>query len=76
MAPAGYPFAKPDCFWAAGELRLENGNLPQSANVNTIPETAEAGLWFSWHLTHPWDPNRDDLLTWLASIAERFRSAR
>ena len=76
LAPAGYPYANPDCFWADSELRLESGALPQSSNVTGIPETSHVGLWFSWHLTQAWNPNRDSLLTWLAAIAERFRKAQ
>jgi len=28
-------------------------------------------LWFSWH-TQQWNANRDDMLSWLASIRERL----
>lgn len=76
LAPAGYPYANPDCFWADADLRLESGALPQASNVTPIPETPHVGLWFSWHLTQAWNPNRDCLLTWLAAIAERFRKAQ
>jgi hypothetical protein len=76
MAPAGYPYAAPDCFWADETLRLENGQVPKNAAVNPIPDTSIRGLWFSWHLTQGWNPNVDSLLTWLASIASRFRAAQ
>jgi len=75
LAPTGYPYAAPDCFWADCELRLATGAMPVSSAVNPIPETSLSGLWFSWHLTHPWNPNIDNLLTWMATVEMRFRSA-
>jgi hypothetical protein len=72
FAPQGYPFAKPDCFWADADLRLASGALPQNANqANPMPGLAKAALWFSWH-TDSWNASRDDLLTWFASIRDRL----
>jgi hypothetical protein len=76
LAPVGYPYAAPDCFWADAELRLANGTMPQNSAINPIPETSLQGLWFSWHLQKPWNPNVDCFLTWLATIDARFRSAK
>jgi hypothetical protein len=51
VAPQGYPFAKPDCFWADPDLRLANGNLPQNSQMNNpIPGVPDSLLWFSWHV--------------------------
>lgn len=73
VAPQGYPFANPDCFWADADLRLANNGIPQNAQVNnTIPGTGETALWFSWHLQQPWSPNRDDLLTWIGVVKQRL----
>lgn len=72
LAPNGYPFAKPDCFWADEDLRLATGAMPQNANCSTpVPGSGASALWFSWHTDH-WNPGRDDLLTWVASIKERL----
>lgn len=71
LAPAGYPYSKPDCFWADADLRLASGALPQSANVQAVPGLGTPALWFSWHTDH-WNAGRDDLLTWIASIKERL----
>lgn len=72
VAPQGYPFAKPDCFWADVDLRLANGNIPQNAQLNNpIPGVPESLLWFSWHVD-PWNPNRDDLVTWFTLIRQRL----
>jgi hypothetical protein len=72
FAPQGYPYAKPDCFWADSDLRLASGAMPQSANTNTpITGVGRAALWFSWHTDH-WNASRDDLMTWIASIKERL----
>jgi hypothetical protein len=72
FAPQGYPYAKPDCFWADHDLRLASGALPQNTNqANPMPGLAQAVLWFSWHVDQ-WNASRDDLLTWLASIRARL----
>ena len=74
VAPQGYPFSNPDCFWTDHDLRLANGGIPQSAQVQINPAigVGEALLWFSWHLQRPWSANRDDLLTWVAVIRQRL----
>jgi Prokaryotic E2 family E len=69
IAPAGYPVARPDCFWADFSLRLANGGLPQNSSPQPTPFGMNL-LWFSWHLT-TWNP-RDTLQTFLAVIQERF----
>jgi hypothetical protein len=72
VAPQGYPFAKPDCFWADADLRLANGTIPQNTQPNNpIPGLPDQLLWFSWHV-EPWNPNRDDLVTWFAIIKQRL----
>jgi len=73
LVPTGYPFAAPDCFWADNDLMLEGGRMPCNAgNNNIIPESAEPGLWFSWHV-QAWNPNRDTLSSWMNTIADRLR---
>lgn len=74
LVPSGYPYAALDCFWADPDLLLEGGRLPQNAAMgNAVPETGDTGLWFSWHLAQPWNPNRDTLSSWMNTIAERMR---
>jgi hypothetical protein len=76
LAPEKYPFANPDCFWADGDLRLANGGEPRNSALNPIPETSLGKLrWFSWHVRTNWNPSRDTLLSWMASITERFWNA-
>lgn len=76
VVPAGYPGPFPDCFWATTGLRLADGRLPTNAqDDNPIPETSLVCFWFSWHITDAaqnWDPNRDDLSTYVSIIATRF----
>ena len=73
VAPPAYPMANLDSFWADSDLRLAHGGVPRNAQVgNTPPGTSEPLLWFSWHLQHPWNPNRDDFLTWMAVVNQRF----
>jgi hypothetical protein len=72
LAPVGYPFARPDCFWADDQLRLANGGMPQNSNITLIPETNYNQLWFSWHVAQ-WNPNRDNLSTYIKVIQNRFK---
>lgn len=76
LIPLGYPFAPLDCFWTDVDLRLAGGGMPQNSGLNPIPEAVEPGLWFSWHLSGPWDPNRDTLSSWVNAILERMRQIR
>lgn len=73
VAPQGYPYAQPDCFWADPDLRLSSGAVPQNAGPGTpIPHLpGQAALWFSWHL-QVWNAARDDLMTWLTVIRQRL----
>lgn len=73
LVPSGYPFAALDCFWADSGLTLAGGGTPRSSGQNPIPEVAQRGLWFSWHLSGPWDPNRDTLSSWMNTVLERMR---
>jgi hypothetical protein len=76
VVPLGFPHAQPDCFWADQDLKLQSGTIPQNTAVNPIPETGVTALWFSWHLTQPWNPNKDTLSTWVAVIRNRLRDVR
>jgi hypothetical protein len=77
LVPAGYPGAAPDCFWADPTLSLANGGQPQASGVQVIPETGIQARWFSWHVVqNNWNPNRDDLMTFVAIILDRFRQAQ
>jgi hypothetical protein len=71
IAPVGYPFGKPDCFWTDGDLRLANGTPPTNTNSNPIPHIGGGYLWFSWHVSS-WDSNVDSLLTYFYVIKRRL----
>lgn len=74
LVPPAYPFAALDCFWADDDLRLADGRVPQNAGAGNVPpETGTPGLWFSWHLVQPWNPNRDTLSSWMNTIYDRLR---
>jgi hypothetical protein len=77
VAPAGYPFSQPDCFWVEpGALRLKDGSTPQASNdSNPIPEVGPRGTWFSWHV-QAWNPNRDTLMKFFRLIEERLDPPR
>lgn len=76
LAPVGYPFAKPDCFWTDSHIRVVNQTqLPQNTGNNPIPEVGETNLWFSWHVAQ-WNPNRDNLSTYIRVIQARFKDPR
>ena len=73
LAPAGYPMAQPDSFWADAALRLETGATPHATNLTVIPGESEPRLVFSWHLTAgSWNPMRDTLLSYVRTIQDRF----
>lgn len=76
IAPVGFPHAQPDCFWADYDLRLQSGAMPQNTALNAILEASINAVWFSWHLSHPWNPNRDTLATWFGVIRNRLRDVR
>jgi hypothetical protein len=76
LVPVGYPGPPPDCFWADQTLTLAAGGQPQASNVQPIPETGIVGRWFSWHVVegqHNWNPNRDDLMTFVSIVIDRLR---
>ena len=75
FVPAGYPHANPDCFYVDGDMRLANGNLPQNSALNQLPELGTL-LWFSYHVSRPWKPGRDRLLTWVATCRGRLADTR
>lgn len=76
VIPSGYPYAHLDCFWADADLKLANGAVPQNTGQVPLPGVPELLLWFSWHLTTPWDPNRDTLTTWMNVILNRMKEIR
>lgn len=71
VAPAGFPHAKPDCFWVDADVRLSSGRMPQSSGLSSPPSISHQQLWFSWHAT-TWDPNRDSLLTYARVCEHRM----
>jgi Prokaryotic E2 family E len=76
IVPIGYPGPAPDCFWADASLLLATRAAPQASNVQPIPESNIQARWFSWHVVdaqNNWNPNRDDLMTYVAIILDRFR---
>jgi|SRR6266568_8324125 len=75
IAPVGYPFSRPDCFWTESDLRLANGAMPQNTGANPIPNQSNPHLWFSWHVS-AWNPNSDNLLTYLHVIERRFEDLK
>jgi hypothetical protein len=75
IAPVGYPFARPDCFWTDHDLRLANGAIPQNSQLNPVPNFPGQYWWFSWHLA-AWDPNNDTLVTYLNVIKRRLHELK
>lgn len=73
--PVGYPAARPDCFWAAGDLRLENGTMPANTGLQALPGLGQQVVWFSWHVSS-WSPTSDSLSTYARFILRRFHDAR
>jgi len=76
VVPAGYPFARPDCFWTDQDLRLAHGGVPTNTNQNAqLPGESKPLLWFSYH-PGAWNPNGDSVITYLNVIKKRLTDAR
>lgn len=71
LTPVGYPIARPDCFWTDSDLRLANDSQPKNSALQTPPFLGEPKLWFSWHASS-WNPNQDNLLTYMLIIRNRL----
>lgn len=72
LVPQGYPYAPPDCFWAESDVRVQGRpEMPHATQNNAMVPEMAGWVWFSWHLAQ-WNPNRDDLLSWMACIRDRF----
>jgi hypothetical protein len=75
VAPAGYPQARPDCFWADEDLRLANGGMPANSAINTGYGGPAPKLWFSYHPSS-WNANLDTLFNYVKLIRQRLIDAR
>jgi hypothetical protein len=75
IAPIGYPLARPDCFWTDSDLRLKTGAIPANTGPTALPYSTASHLWFSWHMAS-WNPNNDNLLTYLYVIKRRLHDPR
>lgn len=75
VTPAGYPQARPDCFWADEDLRLANGGMPANSGINTNYGGAAPKLWFSYHPSS-WNANLDNLFNYVKLIRRRLTEAR
>ena len=75
LVPAGYPVARPDTFWTDPGLRLASGGPPANTGNNQPPGIPPNLLWFSWHPA-AWNPNRDNLVNYVAIIRRRFEEKR
>jgi hypothetical protein len=75
VLPVGFPYAKPDCFWADAELGLISGSQPANSNVQQLPGVARPMRWFSYHAS-TWNPNRDSALTYTNVIRTRLADRR
>lgn len=75
VVPVGYPTARPDTFWTDSDLRLADGGPAVNTGNNQQPGVPPNLLWFSWHPS-AWNPNRDNLVTYVAMITRRFEQLR
>ncbi|CDX44967.1 conserved hypothetical protein [Mesorhizobium sp. ORS 3359] len=75
ILPAGYPQAAPDCFWTEPALALEHGGAPQNTGQQAAPGIPPGWLWFSWHPA-TWQPNSDNMFTYLNVIRRRLGEVR
>jgi hypothetical protein len=75
LVPAGYPVAQPDTFWTDPGLMSPSGGPPANTGSNQQPGIPPNLLWFSWHPA-AWNPNRDNLVNYVAFIRNRFEERR
>jgi len=68
--PQSYPNGKLDMFWVDPQLTLENGQIPERANVN---QDWLGKTWrrYSWH-PQKWNPGYDNILTFFEFIETRL----
>lgn len=69
--PFGYPNAALDMFYTQPDLLLASGAVPRQAQVL---ETLPGGVWrrFSWHRNAPWNPGRDNLLSFVSFVEDNL----
>jgi len=73
VLPVPYPAAQPDCFYADPDLRLASGAMPVNSGIQPLNDVSL--VWFSWHLT-TWQPQRDNLLTYIRFVESRLHDPR
>jgi Prokaryotic E2 family E len=67
--PPAYPLAGLDMFWSEPSVRLANGALPASTNLEQ--PLGRDWLRFSWHPSG-WRPSEDNLINYLSFIDQRL----
>ena len=72
--PRSYPDTGPDMFWTHPEVKLANGQVPQSSEQF---ETYVNRQWrrFSWH-RQGWNPSVDNLHGYMEFIRKRLREGK
>lgn len=70
--PRTYPDAGPDMFWVDQGVKLATGAVPQGAESI---ETHLGRPWrrFSWHRRGPWNPNFNNMQTYIEFVRRRLR---
>ena len=70
--PKAYPDAGPDMFWTDPGLLLADGTV---ASASDAMENYAERSWrrFSWH-HQSWNPNHDDLVTYVEFVRRRFNA--
>lgn len=75
-APRTYPDAGPDMFWVEEKVRLSTGVVPQSAE-SIEQHIGQRWRRFSWHWKNRrWNPNIDNMHSYLEFIRRRLREKR
>jgi hypothetical protein len=73
VVPVGYPNVPLDCFYTDLTLTLAGGQAPQNTGIQ--PLGGVQLRWFSWHI-NSWDPNSDDLDTFVRVCERRLRDPK
>ena len=73
IAHPTYPNAKMDMFWVDPPISLKSGTQAQAVSQDN--QCGKTWQRFSWHLAS-WNPNHDNLITYLHDVNERLNKAK
>ena len=72
LSTTSYPATAFDMFFTPDDIKLRDGTNPEGAT----PANQFGGGWTQWSIhpyqNNPWDPNNDDLISFMSYVNQRF----